>query len=334
MKNKEADRRRCGSFAIKKETEMTKILAVVGPTAGGKSALALALAKRLDGEIVSCDSMQIYRRMDIGTAKPTADELTEVRHHLIDVVEPSESFSAADYVSLASRAIEDCAERGKLPIVCGGTGLYLDALLRGDDPSPNTTDEGIRAELMEYAEREGADALWAELYRIDRESAEATHKNNVKRVARAIEIYRVSGVTKTELDRRSRMSGSRYDACVIGLRYADRQTLYDRINKRVDIMLEEGLAEETEALLKEGVFEKNATAAQAIGYKEILPYIRGECSREIAAEALKMATRRYAKRQMTWFSAKNYVRWLDIGGSDEKTFEEIVNNAEKLFKNS
>ncbi len=296
--------------------------------------MAMALAKRLDGEIIACDSMQVYRRMDIGTAKPTAKEQAEVRHHLIDVSEPFESFSSAEYVSLASSAIEDCAQRGKLPIVCGGTGLYLDALLRGDDPAPNTTDESVRAELMEYAEREGADALWAELRKIDPESAAATHKNNVKRVARAIEIYRVSGVTKTELDRRSRMSGSRYDACVIGLRYADRQTLYDRINKRVDIMLEEGLAQETEGLLKEGVFERNATAAQAIGYKEILPYIRGECPREIAVEALKMATRRYAKRQMTWFSAKNYVRWLDVPDSDKKTFEEIVNNAEKLFKNS
>lgn len=312
---------------------MTKILAVVGPTAGGKSALAMELAKRLDGEIISCDSMQVYRRMDIGTAKPTEQERAEVRHHLIDVAEPFDSFSSAEYVSLASRAIEDCHKSGKLPIVCGGTGLYLDALLRGDDPAPNTTDGAVRAELMEYAEREGADALWQQLYRIDRESAEATHKNNVKRVARAIEIYRVSGVTKTELDRRSRLAGSRYDACVIGLRYADRQTLYDRINKRVDIMLDEGLVEETEALMREGVFEKNQTAAQAIGYKEILPHIKGECSRETAAEALKTATRRYAKRQMTWFSAKNYVQWSEVADSYKKTFEEIVNNADKLFKN-
>ena len=312
---------------------MTKILAVVGPTASGKSALALALAKRLGGEIISCDSMQVYRRMNIGTAKPTEEEMAEVRHHLIDVAEPTDSFSAADYVSLAVKAIEDCESRGRLPIVCGGTGLYLDALLRGEEPTPNTVDENIRAELMVCAEKEGADALWAELERIDPESAAATHKNNIKRVARAIEVYRVSGVTKTELDRRSRLSGDRYDACVIGLRYADRQTLYDRINRRVDIMIDEGLAEETTRLLNEGVFEKNATAAQAIGYKEMLPYIRGEASLYEASETLKMATRRYAKRQITWFSAKSYVNWLDVSDCHKKTFEEIVNNAEKLFKN-
>ena len=313
---------------------MTKILAVVGPTASGKSALALALAKRLDGEIISCDSMQIYRRMNIGTAKPTEKEMSEVKHHLIDVVEPFESFSAADYVGLATAAIEDCVNRGKLPIVCGGTGLYLDALLRGEDPAPNTVDENIRAELLSFAEREGADALWEELLRIDPESAAATHKNNVKRVARAIEIYRVSGVTKTELDRQSRQTQSRYDACVIGLRYSDREVLYDRINRRVDQMISEGLVEETESLLSEGVFEKNATAAQAIGYKEMLPFLRGSVSLSEAMDILKTATRRYAKRQITWFSAKPYVSWIDVPVTGEKTFEEIVNNAEKLFKNS
>ncbi|MBQ8849283.1 MAG: tRNA (adenosine(37)-N6)-dimethylallyltransferase MiaA [Clostridia bacterium] len=311
---------------------MTKILAIVGPTASGKSALALALAKKLDGEIISCDSMQVYRRMDVGTAKPTKEEQAEVRHHLIDVAEPDESFSAADYVALASAAVEDCASRGKLPIVCGGTGLYLDALLRGSDLAPNTTDASVRSELMAYAEREGAEALWRELERIDPDSAAATHQNNVKRVARAIEIYRVSGVTKTELDRRSRECGDRYDACVIGLRYADRDALYDRINRRVDMMLSEGLVEETRGLLAAGVFEKNATAAQAIGYKEILPYLRGDVALDVASEDLKTATRRYAKRQMTWFSAKSYVHWLDVDYMSKKTFEEIVNNAEKLFK--
>ena len=311
---------------------MTKILAVVGPTASGKSALALSLAKRLGGEIISCDSMQVYRRMNVGTAKPTEEEMAEVRHHLIDVAEPQESFSAADYVSLAVKAIEDCTARGRLPIVCGGTGLYLDALLRGEDLAPDTVDESVRAELMAFAEREGADALWEELLRIDPESAAATHKNNIKRVARAIEIFRVSGVTKTELDRRSKLSGGRYDATVIGLRYEDRGTLYDRINRRVDTMIADGLVEEARGLLEEGVFEKNATAAQAIGYKEILPYVRGAVTLESASEALKMATRRYAKRQMTWFSAKDYVNWIDIPADNKKTFEEIVNNAEKLFK--
>ena len=313
-----------------------KVLAIVGPTGGGKSALALALAETLGGEIISCDSMQIYRRMDIGTAKPTAEEQKQIRHHMIDVVEPTEPFSCADYVSLASAAIDGCMARGHLPIVCGGTGLYLDALLRKNDFEPNTADEAVRRELWAVAEQEGAEALWRELERVDPESAGATHPNNVKRVIRAIEIFRVSGMTKSELDRRSLEGGMRYDACVIGLRYEDRQVLYRRIDRRVDAMLAEGLVEETRGLMDEGVFEVNQTAAQAIGYKELLPYLRGECALTVAAEQLKMATRRYAKRQMTWFSAKPYVRWLDMSETQtadgKKTFEEIVNNAKTLFQ--
>ena len=308
-----------------------KIIAVAGPTASGKSALALALAEELGGEIVSCDSMQIYRRMNIGTAKPTADELARVPHHLIDVCEPDEDFSCADYVALAARAIEEITSRGKLPIVCGGTGLYLDALLRKNDLAPDTVDEALRAELWARYEREGAEALWRELYEIDRESAEATHPNNVKRVLRAIEIYRTAGVTKTELDRRSLEGGMRYDACVLYLSYENREQLYERINRRVDIMIDDGLVEETAALRAEGVFEKNRTAAQAIGYKEILPYLDGHVSLAEAAEDLKTATRRYAKRQITWFSAKPYVRPLSIGA--ETSFKNIVKNASELFQN-
>lgn len=308
--------------------EKIKILCVVGPTASGKSALALELAKRLDGEIISCDSMQIYRGMDIGTAKPTADELSRVRHHMIDIAEPDTDFSCADYVTMAEKAIKDCAARGKLPIVCGGTGLYLDALLRGADFEENAGDENIREELLAFAEREGVDALHAELAAIDPESAAAIHKNNVKRVVRAIEIYRVCGVPKSELDRRSRLLGDRFDATVIGLRYNDRDILYGRIEKRLDMMIAEGLEAETRKLLSDGVFEKNRTAAQAIGYKELLGYISGEETLKDASDRLKMATRRYAKRQMTWFSAKDYVNWID---ADKKTFEEIVNCAEKLF---
>ena len=306
----------------------TKILAIVGSTASGKSALAMALAERLDGEIISCDSMQIYRRMDIGTAKPTAAEQAAVRHHMIDVVEPTETFTCADYVAAASRAIEDCASRGKLPIVCGGTGLYLDALLRGGDFAEGGADEDLRRELAAFAEREGNEALHAELRRVDPESADAIHPNNVKRVIRAIEIYRTTGKTKTELDRQSLTLGDRYDATVIGLRYPDRERLYERIDRRVDVMLAEGLLEETQRLCNEGVFAANQTAAQAIGYKELLGYLEGRESLESATETLKMATRRYAKRQMIWFAAKPYVQWLD---TDEKTFDEIVNNAEKLF---
>ena len=313
--------------------EKKKIYAVVGSTASGKSGLALALAERFGGEIISCDSMQIYRRMNIGTAKPTESEMAAVRHHMIDVVEPHDSFSCEDYVRLASAAIDDCISRGRLPIICGGTGLYLDALLRGGNSAPEVSgDENIRRELVEFSEREGVQALHDRLRAVDPESADAIHPNNVKRVVRALEIYLTCGVTKTELDRRSRQLDSPYDARVVGLRYLDRSILYRRIEERVDIMLRDGLLEETKALLGEGVFKVNGTAAQAIGYKELLGYIEGRQSLDEAIEELKTATRRYAKRQITWFSAKPYVKWLDM--DDEKgvkTFEEIVNNASELF---
>ncbi len=315
----------------------TKIFAVVGPTASGKSGLALALCRELGGELISCDSMQVYRRMDIGTAKPTTAEQAAVPHHLIDVAEPWEPFSCADYVALAAAAIEDCVARGRLPIVCGGTGLYLDALLRKNDFAENTSDEAVRAELMAFAAAHGAEALHRELQAVDPDSAAAIHPNNVKRVARALEIYRVSGLTKTEQDRRSRQGGERYHATVLGLRYADRAVLYRRMDRRVDQMVEQGLIEETRALLAEGVFAQNQTAAQAIGYKELLPYLQGSCTQEEAIERLKLATRQYGKRQMTWFSARPYVQWLELLTEGEpmreKTFEEIVNHAKQLFQN-
>ena len=313
-------------------TDKTKIYAVVGPTASGKSALALELAKRYDGEIISCDSMQIYKRMDIGTAKPTAAEQSEVKHHLIDVVEPDIAFSCEDYVGLAARAIEDCVSRGKMPIICGGTGLYLDTLLRGGNSAPIADTSGIRAELSVRAENEGAMALHKELSVVDPESAEAIHPNNVKRVIRALEIYYSCGIPKSVLDRQSTEIESRYDASVIGLFYPARDILYRRIEDRVDIMINDGLIDETRALMSEGVFEKKSTAAQAIGYKELLGYLRGEESLANAIAELKTATRRYAKRQITWFSAKKYVMPLEVTeGNYIKRFEEIVNNAQKLF---
>jgi tRNA dimethylallyltransferase len=314
--------------------EKITVFAVVGPTASGKSMLALEMAKRYGGEIISCDSMQVYRRMDIGTAKPTLEEQSSVKHHMIDIAEPTESFSCADYVPLAEAAVRDVAARGKLPIICGGTGLYLDALLRGQDFTPSITDDSLRAELLAFAEKNGALALHGELRRVDPESAEAIHPNNVKRVARAIEIYRLSGVTKTEIDKRSKESEARFDARVVGLGYSNRQELYRRIDTRVDLMMDMGLEAETRALLAEDVFSKNSTAAQAIGYKELLGYIEGRESLEGAVEMLKMATRRYAKRQITWFGGKDYVRGIDVWPADgKKTFEEIVNIASEVFFN-
>ena len=229
---------------------------------------------------------------------------------------------------MASEAIKDCAERGRLPIVCGGTGLYLDALLRGGNSAPVSDTAELRRELTKRVEREGIEPIYEELGRVDPESAEAIHPNNVKRVIRAMEIYLSTGKTKSELDRLSREAESPYDAGVAGLFYSDRAILYSRIEKRVDIMISEGLLDETRALMDEGVFEVNKTAAQAIGYKELLGYMQGTVSLDEAVSGLKIATRRYAKRQMTWFSAKEYVRPLYADG---KTFEEIVNNARELF---
>ncbi len=311
---------------------MDKIVAIVGPTASGKSALALALARRLEGEIVSCDSMQIYRRMNIGTAKPTEAEMAEIPHKLIDVVEPDRDFSCADYVRLATEATEDILLRGKLPIFCGGTGLYLDAFLRGTDFETTEIDTALRRELEEYARANGNDALHEMLREIDPESADAIHKNNVKRVIRAIEIYKTSGKTKTELDRLSLLGEPRYDAVVIGLKYNNRETLTERIDGRVDIMLRDGLLEETKALYDEGIFEKNTTATQAIGYKEMLGFLRGEMSLAEATYNLKVATRKYAKRQMTWFSQKKYVVWIDADGENGvRPFDQILGDAFRVL---
>ena len=309
-----------------------KLPIVVGPTASGKSALALAIAEECGGEIISCDSMQIYRRMNVGTAKPTDEEMSRVRHHMIDVVEPWESFSCADYARLASEAIDDVISRGKTPIICGGPGLYLDALLRGGLPEIADSDEDYRAELCALLEQNGAEYLHKMLAEVDPESAEAIHMNNTKRVIRALEIYHTSGRKKSELDRENSRLDGKYEPLAVGLFYPDREVLYERINKRVDIMLEEGLLDEVRALDAEGIFERSKTAAGAIGYKELLGYIRGEMSLEDAVENLKMATRRYAKRQCTWFFSKDYVTKLEINPPfDEKTFEKSVKFAKKVF---
>ena len=313
-----------------------QILAIVGPTASGKTAVAVELARRLGGEVVSCDSMQVYRRMDIGTAKPTTEEMCGIPHHLIDAVEPDTPFSCAEYVSMASEAVKDIAARGKLPILCGGTGLYLDRFLCGEMEETHA-DEDLRASLFAFAEREGTQALHERLRSVDPESADAIHPNNVKRVVRALEIFEQTGIPKSEFDRRSQVAESPYDATVIGLHYPRREVLYERINRRVDIMLEQGLVEETRRLRGMGVFDICQTAAQAIGYKELFPYLDGEATLEACVETLKLATHHYAKRQVTWFKAKPYVQWVTCdtvsdGKSIVKSFEDIVNNAKTLFK--
>ena len=309
-----------------------KIFAVTGPTASGKTALAIELARRSNGEIISCDSMQIYKGMDIGTAKPSCEELALVPHHLIDILPPDAPYSCSDYVKDAERVIEDVASRGKLPILCGGTGLYLDRLLKGGNADEAACDEGVRNELKRFLDENGVDALYQRLVDLDFEAAQSIHKNNVKRVMRAIEICIVSGGKKSEIDKKNSEISDKYDHRVITLAFNNRQLLYNRIDRRVDLMIEQGLLEETKKLMAEGVFERSVTASQAIGYKELFPYIRGEDSLENCIEELKKASRRYAKRQLTWFSGKTYAKKMFVDDENGiKTFENIVNISQNLF---
>ena len=285
-------------------------IAIAGPTASGKTRLSVEIARALGAEVISCDSMQIYEGMDIATAKVTAEEMRGVPHHLIDICPIDRTYSAADYVTDAQRAVSDIRGRGRLPVFCGGTGLYLESVMRGEYPEASESDAALREQLFAYAREHGNEALHAQLRELDSESADAIHPNNVKRVVRAIEIIRSSGVKKSELDRiHSEMKGPKIFCVYLG--FCDRELLYSRIDRRVDMMLEAGIVEELRALMEDESFMNNPTACQAIGYKELFPYMRGESSLEACIEELKRATRRYAKRQLTWFSRREYMHRLD-----------------------
>ena len=286
-----------------------RALAVIGPTASGKTALSLALAGRLDAEIIVCDSMQVYRGMDIGTAKPTARERAVCPHHLVDCIDPTVSFSASDYADAAMAAVRDIHGRGKLPIFCGGTGLYIKAIVDNVQYSEAITgDEALRERLRQLAEREGNDALWRRLEAMDPETAKRIHPNNVGRVIRAIEVMTVSGKSIREHEAESLREPCPYHVIELGLRYHDRETLYGRINRRVDKMVEMGLTEEVKAAREQGL---TATAAQAIGCKELYSWLDGKETQEEALEKLKQSTRRYAKRQLTWFGTDQRMRWIE-----------------------
>ena len=285
-----------------------KCLAVTGATASGKTSLAIALAEALAGEIISCDSMQVYRGMDIGTAKATSEEQARVPHHLIDILDPTEPFSAAEYARLAEEKAVEIASRGKVPIFCGGTGLYLEAVRTARHGAPMENDEAFRAEMHALAEREGNEALHDRLRAVDPVSALSIHPNNVKRVVRALEIYHLTGKPKSESDGEASLENPRLSVCNLFLDFSDRALLYRRIDTRVEMMAEMGLFEETERLLKEEKLLAGTTAAAAIGYKECLSFLRGEATREEALSDLKNATHHYAKRQKTWFSAKPHIR--------------------------
>ncbi|MBQ3935086.1 MAG: tRNA (adenosine(37)-N6)-dimethylallyltransferase MiaA [Clostridia bacterium] len=282
------------------EDRLPEVIAVVGPTAIGKSAYALELAKACRGEIVSGDSMQVYRGMDIGTAKAGPGERKEIPHHLLDIAEIDEAFSAGKFLDCAEKAVRDILSRGKTPVICGGTGLYIELLLTGRKLSDGTPDERLRAELFDYAEKHGAEALHSMLAEEDPEAAAAIHPNNVKRVVRAIEICRRSGMTKTEADRRSKETRQSFSSRVIRMTCRDREALYERIERRVDEMFSRGLENEVRELCARGLRE-SPTASQAIGYKEFYPYFDGLISIGDVRAAIVANTRHYAKRQETWF---------------------------------
>lgn len=284
------------------------VVVVVGPTAGGKSSLAVQIAKALDGEVISADSMQIYKKMDIATAKVTPEESDGIVHHLIDFVEPWESFSVARYKELALECIEDILRRKKLPVIAGGTGFYVDTVIN-NTCFLDYEKSDIRERLLKRLKAEGCEALYNELLSLDRDSAEKIHINDSKRIIRALELYYSTGLTMSRQRELSHLEESSYNFCLIGLNAENRQFLYDRINRRVDLMLENGLLEEAEKFFAE---EYSSTAKQAIGYKELEPFLKGEISLTEATENLKRETRRYAKRQLSWFRRNDKINWLYI----------------------
>ena len=302
-----------------------KVIVIVGPTASGKTDLSIQLAKKLNGEIVSADSMQIYKKMSIGTAKPTEEEMQGIKHHMIDIIEPNEEFNVAKYKNMAEEKIEEILKKGKQPIIVGGTGLYIDTLVNGIEFKEIENDFEYREKMEKLAEEKGIDWLYEELKKVDIEAAQNIEKNNVRRVIRALEIYKVTGKTKTQLDRES-IKGTKYNYIVFGLLW-DREELYNRINLRVDIMFKQGLLEEVKSLINNEGFSK--TALQGLGYKEVVEYIEEKISYEEMIEKIKMETRRYAKRQMTWFKRNTNIIWLDAKDKvamQKKVIERLKND--------
>lgn len=285
-----------------------KVIVICGPTASGKTGLSIELAKKMDGEIISCDSMQIYKDMTIGTAKPTLEEMQGIKHYLIDFVSPDERYSVADFKKDAENAIKEVLEKGKVPIVVGGTGLYVDALVYNIQYPEIEIDLEYRKKLEERVEKEGLEKLYLEAQKIDKEAMEKISINDQKRIMRVLEIYHQTGKTKTELEAESRSIEPQYDYLIYGIDM-NRENLYDRINMRVDIMLEQGLIEEVKLLLEK--YKHFPTAMQGLGYKEVACYLKGLLTKDEMIEILKRETRRYAKRQLTWFRKNKEIKWID-----------------------
>ena len=307
---------------------MNNIICIAGPTASGKTALAVELAKELNGEVVSCDSMQIYKRMDIGTAKPTIEEMAGIPHHMIDVAEPEEDFSVSKYCEMASPIVDDIVARGKTAIIAGGTGLYMDSLMRGNDfaPFPAT---GHRERLEEKLAIVGLDAMIAELSAIDPEAVTRAQRNP-RRIIRALEVFYETGETITSHNLKTQAIPPRYSPLWLGLDFEPRALLYERIDLRVGIMLETGLEKEIRDLLASGI-SPNCTAMQAIGYKEFVAALDGQCTMEEAADEVRKASRRYAKRQLTWFRRNEKIHWLTR--HEGETGDEILQRARQIIRN-
>ncbi len=285
-----------------------RIVVVAGPTASGKTELSLALAERLNGEIVSADSMQIYRGMDIGTAKPTIGGRRGIPHHMLDVAEPGDDWSVSRYEQQASNCVDDILRRGRLPILCGGTGLYINAVISGAGFQASGADSGVRAALEKQWDDQGADAMCARLRAVDPESAARLHPNDRRRIIRALEVYELTGETISEHNRRTRERPPRYDAVMLGLKTDPRDVLYQRIDRRVGKMVEQGLIEEVRSLWQRGALK--GTAAQAIGYKELIDYFESRKTLDEALRAIQQKSRNYAKRQLTWFQADDRIHWI------------------------
>jgi len=312
-------------------SQKQQVLAVVGPTASGKTGLGIQLALRYGGEVVSCDSMQIYTQMDIATAKATQAEQEMVRHHLIDFIDPTVSYSVADYVNDAKKVIDHLSSENKLPVFVGGTGLYINSLLENINFDTVADCPEVRAELKLRLEKEGIDALYDELLQKDPALCRTLHKNNVGRVLRALEVIRVTGKPMSQVQKEALDTPKPYDSLVLGIDYKDRQVLYDRINLRVDRMISQGLIEEAERFFT--TYKDTKTAAQAIGYKELKPYFDGELSLETCVETLKQKTRNYAKRQLTWFRKMKNVVWIYGDAPECGTLYEQAIRAADLWRN-
>ena len=302
---------------------MQKVIVICGPTASGKTGLSIELAKKVNGEIVSADSMQIYKEMDIGTAKPTKEEQQGIKHYLIDFVSPEERYSVADYKKEAKKAIEEIIQKGKIPIVVGGTGLYVDSLIYGIEYADIEFDKNYREKLEKRVQKEGLEKLYEEAKKIDPIAIEKISQNDEKRILRILEIYKATGKNKTEQEEESRKNPPKYDYQVYALKW-EREALYERINKRVDIMIKQGLIEEVKKILQ--THKVFPTAMQGLGYKEVVEYIAGDLTKQEMIEKLKRDTRRYSKRQMTWFRKNKQTIWLDGQVEKETNINIIMEN--------